>query len=89
MDYFWHLDVKQFEKHVKVYNEQERAKLEQKDALNHLLGQYIAYAFNNPKKYPTRPFLENKETEKVEEMLDSEMERQAKINTVLMGGVIK
>ena len=88
LHYFWSLDVKQFEKHIKVFNEEEERKFRDKDALNFLLGQYIAFAFNNPKKYPSKPFLEKKE-EKIKEMSFSQMERQAKINTVLMGGVIK
>jgi hypothetical protein len=31
--------------------------LRQRDIANHLLGKYIAYAFNDPKKYPKEPFL--------------------------------
>lgn len=26
------------------------------DALNHTLGSYVSYAFNDPKKYPKKPF---------------------------------
>ncbi len=87
--YFWSLDVKQFQKHVKVYNEEEKRRFEQQDALNFLLGEYVAFAFNNPKKYPNKPFLEKQKEVKMEEMTVAQMERQAKINTIMMGGVIK
>lgn len=89
LNYFWSLNVKQFSKHIKVFNEKEQKRVREKDALNYLLGKYIAFAFNDPKKYPAAPFLEKKAEEKPKEMSFSQMERQAKINTVLMGGVIK
>lgn len=54
--------------------------------LNHILGKYIAYATNDPKHYPKVPFTE-KERES-QPMTDEEMERQARRNTIKMGGVI-
>ena len=51
-----------------------------------MLGKYIAYAFNDPKKYPSKPFLEN-DTD-LKPMTDDEMELQARRNTIKMGGVI-
>ncbi len=89
LHYFWSLNVKQFQKHVKAFNEEEKRKFEQQDALNFLLGEYVAFAFNNPKKYPKKPFLEKQKEVKLADMTVTEMERQAKINTIMMGGVIK
>lgn len=84
--YFWSLTPKQWAKHVKVFNEKEKQRLREKDMYNWMLGKYVAYAFNDPKHYPTSPFTENK-TE-LEPMTDEEMERQARRNTIKMGGVI-
>lgn len=78
---------KQFEKYAKVYHEKEKERIEEKDYLNFLLGKYIAYACNDPKKYPKEPFLQDTE-EEVREMSVEELERQAKYNTIKMGGVI-
>jgi len=50
------------------------------------LGKYIAFAFNDPKHYPREPFTE-KDTE-LEPMTDEQMEKQARRNTIKMGGVI-
>ena len=50
------------------------------------MGKYIAFAFNDPKHYPSKPFTE-KDTE-LEPMSDEEMEKQARRNTIKMGGVI-
>ena len=49
-----------------------------------MLGQYVAYAFNDPKHYPKHPFT----TEELKPMSDEEMEKQARRNTIKMGGVI-
>ena len=58
----------------------------EKDMFNFMLGKYVAYAFNDPKHYPTKPFTE-KNTD-LKPMTDEEMERQARRNTIRMGGVI-
>ena len=58
----------------------------EKDMFNFMLGKYVAYAFNDPKHYPTKPFAE-KNTD-LKPMTDEEMERQARRNTIRMGGVI-
>ena len=86
LHYFWSLDVKQYIKHVRVYNQKQKERIKEMDGLNHILGQYIAYAFNDPKHYPKKPFTE-KNTE-LEPMSDEEMEKQARRNTIKMGGVI-
>lgn len=87
LHYFWSLTPKQFNKYIKVFNEKEIEKLKYEDGLNHTLGQYISYAFNDPKHYPKQPFTLKNTNPKP--MTDEEMERQARRNTIMMGGVIK
>ena len=84
--YFWSLTPKQWAKHIKVFNEKEKQRLKEKDLFNYLLGKYVAFAFNDPKKYPSKPFTEKDADQKP--MTDEEMERQARRNTIKMGGVI-
>lgn len=87
LNYFWSLNVKQYAKHIRAYNQKQKERYREVDYMNFMLGKYISFAVNEPSKYPTKPFLDEAE-EKHTEMTVSEMERQAKINTVLMGGVI-
>lgn len=84
MEEYWNLNGKQFDKYLKVYREKEENRIKEQDYMNFLLGKYIAYAFNNPKKYPNKPFLHNMGKKKT--MTDEEMEREALKNTILMGG---
>ena len=86
LHYFWTLNPKQWEKYVKVFNEKEKQRLKEVDTLNYVLGKYIVFAVNDPKHYPSKPFTE-KDTE-LKPMTDEEMERQARRNTIKMGGVI-
>ena len=86
LNYSWSLNPKQWAKHIKVFNEKENQRLKETDFFNYLLGKYIAFAFNDPKKYPSKPFLE--ENTDLKPMTDEEMERQARRNTIKMGGVI-
>ena len=83
---YWNLNPKQYAKHIKVFNEKEEQRLKEKDLFNFMLGKYVAYAFNDPKRYPTKPFTEK--TTLLEPMTDEEMEKQARRNTIKMGGVI-
>jgi len=71
---YWNLNPKQFQKYLDVYKLKREQEVQEKDYLNYLLGHYIAYSFNNPKKYPKKPFL-NKKTKS--NMTDEEMEREA------------
>ena len=87
LHYFWSLNPKQWAKHIKVFNEKEKQRLREKDLFNYLLGKYVAYAFNDPKHYPSKPFTE-KDTD-LKPMTDEEMEKQARRNTIKMGGVIE
>lgn len=87
LHYFWSLTPKQWEKYVKVFNEKEKQRLKEVDTLNYLLGKYVAYGVNDPNHYPSKPFTE-KDTD-LKPMTDEEMEKQARRNTIKMGGVIK
>jgi len=63
--------------------------MEKTDTLNHFLGHYIAFAFNQPKRYPRIPFL-TKETPQTDNVMsDDEMERMMMKNTIIAGGRIK
>lgn len=86
LHYFWSITPKQWVKHIKVFKEKEEQRVKEADLLNFILGKYIAYAVNDPKKYPSRPFTE-KDTD-LKPMTDEEMEKQARRNTIKMGGVI-
>jgi hypothetical protein len=84
--YFWTLNPKQYAKHIKVFNQKEEQRLRECDLLNYMLGKYVAFAFNDPKNYPAKPFTDK--TAPLENMTDAEMEKQARRNTIKMGGVI-
>ena len=86
LHYFWSLNPKQYAKHIKIFNEKEEQRLKEKDLFNFMLGKYVAYAFNDPKRYPSKPFTD-KDTD-LKPMTDDEMEKQARRNTIKMGGVI-
>lgn len=87
LHYFWSLNPKQWEKYVKVFNQKEENRLKEKDMFNFILGKYIGFAVNDPRHYPDKPFTSN-DTE-LKPMTDEEMEKQARRNTIKMGGVIK
>ena len=86
LHYFWSLNPKQWAKHLKVFGEKEEKRLKEMDTLNFILGKYIAFAVNDPRKYPKQPFTDK--TSPLEPMSDEEMEKQARRNTIKMGGVI-
>lgn len=87
LDYFWSLDVNQFNKYIETYTEKEERRLKEIDQFNWLLGKYIAYAFNDVKHYPTKAFLDT-DTHSNVTMSDEDMERQARLNTLRLGGAI-
>lgn len=86
LHYFWSLTPKQWAKHIKVFKDKEQQRLKEKDLFNYLLGKYVAYAFNDPKHYPSKPFTDR--CSHLDTMTDEEMEKQARRNTIKMGGVI-
>ena len=55
---FYEIDI-----YLKAMNRKfvEKAEFDAKlnDRLNHMLGQYVGIAFNDPSKYPKKPFSEN------------------------------
>ncbi len=74
---------------MKAYYEKKNESLQERDMLNHVLGKYIAYANNNPKKYPKSPYLGYVfESEKKVNgiMSNDEMEKIAKRNNIILGG---
>lgn len=52
--------------------------------MNYLLGKYIAFASNDPRKYPKKPFLADLDKPRV--MTAEEMERQARRITKKLNG---
>lgn len=87
LHYFWSLNPKQWAKHVKVFGEKEEKRYKEIDTFNFILGKYIAFSVNDPKRYPKKPYTE--QTAQLKPMTDDEMERRARHNTIKMGGVIK
>ena len=86
LHYYWSLNPKQWAKHVKIFMENEEKRFKEIDTFNFILGKYVAYAVNDPKHYPKKPFTE--QNTDLKPMSDEEMERQARRNTIKMGGVI-
>jgi hypothetical protein len=84
---YWETTPKQFEKMVEVYVEKEEQRAKELDYNNFNLGKYVAFAFNNPKKYPKRPFSER--VTAMTPMTEQDMERVMRHNTLLLGGTIK
>ena len=87
LHYYWSLNPKQWAKHIKAFENREQKRLREQDLFNFMLGKYVAYAFNDPKHYPSKPFTD-KDTD-LKTMTDEEMERQARRNNIKMGGVIE
>lgn len=80
---------KWFEKHVKVYLKKEETRAKEQDANNYNLGKYVAYAVNDPKKYPKKPFLEKDRRESIGKIMsEEEMDRMMKYNTIKLGGKV-
>lgn len=75
-------------KYVEAHEKQLNENMKMTDACNHILGRYIAYAFNKPKAYPKKPFLSESDRSG-ERMSISQMQDIAKRQTKLLGGVIQ
>lgn len=84
---YWHLNPNQFNKYVNVYNKKQKQEIELQDSLNYLLGKYVAFAFNDVKHFPKKPFLEDS-SKPMKEMTADEMEKQVLFNTKKLGGKI-
>lgn len=87
MERFWEIQPVRFEQLLNAYNKIQKDKAKEVDFYNHILGKYVGFAINNPKKYPKRPFLY--EEPKKEVMTEEEMEAMMRSNTIALGGVIK
>ena len=77
---------KTFYKYIKVYQDKKLEDLKEQDMLNHLLGKYIAYASNNPKKYPKKPYLGYDFGQGNKNMTVEEMEKVIRRNNRILGG---
>lgn len=73
---YWNLNVHQFKKYVDVYQLRKENELKEQDFLNHILGKYLCFSFNDPKKYPKKAYLSKKDSYN-KKMTDEEMEREA------------
>ena len=85
--YYWQLNPKQLNKHIEVYNRRVDEDIKLQDRLNHVLGMYAMYAFNDPEQYPKEPFFNIDPVEKHEQTAE-DMERMARLNTLMLGGTI-
>lgn len=85
LEYYWNLTPKQYAKHQSAYLKIQEDEIKKADTLNWSLGQYIAFAFNDPKKYPKKPFTDKKEQDV---QTPEEMEMAAMIITAQLGGEI-
>lgn len=83
---YWETTPKQFNKYIKVYEEEIELRFKEQDISNHTLGKYIAYAVNEPKKYPKNPFTD---TVKKKVLTGDDLENIIKRNNILLGGTTK
>ena len=88
-DEYWDILPVDYQKYLNLYEQRERGKSKEIDALNWILGSYISYAFNNPKKYPDKPYLYEEDTKGSKVMTSKEMDQVMKRNTLRLGGTIK
>jgi len=88
MERYWETTPKDFLRYSEIYSEIEKGRAREMDYNNFNLGKYIAYAVNDPKKYPKKPFLYEEEEIK-EGMTGDEMEGIMKRNTIILGGTLK
>lgn len=85
LEEYWSLTPNEFKKYFEAFELKEKNKVIEIDSLNHLLGKYIAYAVNEPKKYPKEPFLKDISTTKKTSMSEEEMAEVIKQNSILLG----
>ncbi len=85
LNYFWSLNLKQYEKHRKAYIKVQEEELKKQDALNWVLGKYISFSFHEPNKYPRKPFTKE---DKQENQTNEDMELNAMLITAQLGGTI-
>lgn len=68
LDYetYWTEPPRYFNKRLEAWEKREEQRAQEADVNNYNLGIYMSYAFNNPKKYPKRPFLSKDNSKKVD-----------------------
>jgi len=86
-DEYWEMYPVVYESYVKAHELKQKARMREWDMMNYMLGRYLTFAFNQPKNYPRKPFLDGKFEDK-KEMTDEEMEKMMKRNTKIMGGTV-
>ena len=82
----WSTTPKIFMKKLEAHELNKKHEYKTQDMMNYLLGKYISYATNAPKKYPKKPFLEDSFGKENKNMTVEEMERVIKRNNRILGG---
>jgi hypothetical protein len=89
-DEYWDMLPVDYRKYLELYENREKQRSRETDALNWILGRYIAYAFNDPKKYPKKPYLyEEEKTQPGRVMTSEEMDRRIRAWNRALGGSVK
>lgn len=70
----------EFQDCIDGFNEKLNRERKENDALNHLLGKYIGFAFNDVKHYPKEPYLSKlDEREKMVASTDEDRVKMARL----------
>lgn len=86
---YWNLTPRQYLVYLEYFEEKEKVRIQETDAMNHLLGAYMRIAFNEPSSYPDRPFLSEafKKMEITSPNEEYNMEEEIKRLNLLFGGI--
>mgnify|MGYP000902756275 CR=1 FL=1 len=77
--FFWgDMTPKLYLKYAEAYKNRIQNQFKLSDHLNHMLGKYIAFAYNDPKHYPEEPFLKKTKEPVQKNMSDEAMELMGK-----------
>jgi len=77
---YYELSFGQFFDCLKGYRQRKESEYKHLDMLNHLLGQYVAFAFHDRSHYPKHPYLEKSGNSQKRRMTDEEMAATARRN---------
>lgn len=80
LEEYWNLTPNEYKKYIKAYERRKKEEFQVTDYLNWLSNRYAIFAFNDPKKYPQKPFSK----EEKREMTGDEMERIARRNNIIL-----
>jgi hypothetical protein len=87
MERYWETTPSEFKKYLEAYKKIVENKAREMDYSNFNLGKYLMLAYNDPKKYPKKPFLwKDERTNTI--MTEEEMDRMMRRNTISLGGEI-